>query len=295
MLELPVLERNIFIAVLAIYLVCSILAVLQLVRSAGWVRAAIISLVAAGVGLSGVIVGLRAAKIQTIPLMGLFDSMNVLSIAFGITFIFLCLKIHHVWFSSVMVWFIFVLTVLSALVAVPASKNELLAETPWFVWHGLSMVLSGAAIAFSASVAGLFLLARRNLKNKRIARVIGKVPNIEKLERLNIVGIYAAFLFLTSGLFSGIGLAVVKSDEMSMSFFDWVTDSKIILVIAAWLLLAFILGLRRFMLRGRGVAVITLIACFLIIFSFIGVSVFCDSEHDFSDGDFRVVKSGGRR
>jgi len=293
MLQLPVVERNIFIAVAAIYLVCSILAVIQLIRSAGKYRAMLISLVAIAVSLESVILVFRAVNIQAIPLTGLFESMIVLSIAFGLIFLFLSITIHHVWFSSVMVWFIFFLTVLSALVASPASKVDFLAETPWIVWHGLSMVLSGTSIAFSGCMAGLFLLTRRNLKLKKISRVIGKVPNIEKLAGLNVIGIKASFAFLSFGLMSGIGLAVVKRAEISVSFYDWITDSKMILVIAAWLLLAVILVLRHLVLRGRGVAIITLAACFLIIFSIIGTSVFCSSEHDFSGNSHGTVNAGG--
>jgi len=295
MLQLPVVERNIFLAVGAIYLVCSIVAIIQLHRSSDKYRPMLISLVALAVSLDSVILVFRAVDIKTIPLTGLFESMIVLSIAFGLTFLFLSITIRHVWFSSVMVWFIFVLTVLSAFVASPAAKIDLLAETPWVVWHGLSMAFSGAAIAFSSSIAALFLFTRRNLKLKKISRVIGKVPNIEKLEALNVIGIKSAFVFLTFGLMSGIGLAVVKSAEISISFHSWVTDSKIILVIVAWVLLVCVLILRHLFLRGRSVAIITLIVCFLIIFSIIGASIFCGSEHDFSDKPPSGVNSEGRQ
>lgn len=291
--ELPIHERHVFLTVAAIYLVCSILAIIQLFRSKEKFRTILISLVALGVSLESLLLVFRAVAIKGIPLTGLFESMIVLSIAFGLTFLFLSITIHHVWFSSVMVWFIFGLTVLSGLVAAPASKIDLLVETPWVIWHGLSMVFSGTSIVFSCSMAGLFLITRRNLKNKKIARVIGKVPSIEKLERLNVIGIKAAFAFLSFGLMSGIGLAVVTNPDNSISLFEWATDSKVVLVIVAWFLLAAILVLRQLVLRGRGVAVITLVASFLIIFSILGASIFCDSEHDFSGSSPETVNSGG--
>jgi len=292
MFQLPVLERTTFIAVVAIYLVSSILASIQLFRSDDKCRILLISLIALAVSLESLILVFRAVDIKAIPLTGLFESMLVLSIAFGLTFLFLSITIRHVWFSSVMVWFIFGLIVLSALVASPASKIELLAETPWVVWHGVSMAFSGAAIAFSGSMAALFLFTRRNLKRKKIRRIIGKVPNIEKLESLNVIGIKTAFVFLSFGLISGIGLAVVKSAEIPISFNDWITDSKIILVIVAWILLAVVLILQHLFLRGRGVAIMTLITCFLIIFSIIGTTVFCGTEHDFSDRHPETINSG---
>jgi ABC-type uncharacterized transport system permease subunit len=289
--ELPIQERHIFLTVSVIYLICSIIAIIQLFRTDDKYRIALVSLVALGVSLESLLLVFRAVAIKAVPLTGLFESMIVLTIAFSLTFLFLSITIRHVWFTSVMVWFIFGLTLLSGLVAVPASKIELLAETPWVMWHGLSMIFSATSIAFSCCMAGLFLVTRRNLKNKKIARVIGKVPNIEKLERLNVIGIKASFTFLTFGLMSGIGLAVVTNPENSISLLDWATDSKIVLVIVAWFLLAVILVLRHIVLRGRGVAIITLIASFVIIFSILGASIFCESEHDFSQSNESEVKS----
>lgn len=295
MLQLPIVEQSIFIAVAAIYLACSILAVVSLFRASDKLRTILISMVAIAVSLELSILVFRAVDIKAVPLTGLFESMIVLSIAFTLTFLFMSITIHHVWFSCVMVWVIFALIVLAGFVASPASKIDFLVETPWVVWHGLSMVLSGAAIVFSASLAGLFLVTRRNLKNKMISRVIGRVPNIEKLERLNVIGIKASFCFLSFGMMSGIGLAVVKNVEISISFQDWITDSKMILVIVAWLLLAAILVLRQLVLRGRGIAIITLVACFLIIFSIIGVNIFCGTEHSFSNTSSETVNVEGQQ
>lgn len=293
MLQLPVAERNILIAVVAILLLSSILTIIQFFRTSDKYRAMIIPLIALAISLQSVILIFRAVDIKSIPLTGLFESMIVLTIAFGFTFLFLSVTIRHVWFTSVMVWFISILALLSVFVASPASKIDLLVETPWVVWHSLSMILSGTAILFSASMAALFLLARRNLKHKKIGRVIGKIPNIQKLEVLNVIGIKSAFAFLSFGLISGIGLAVVKSAEISISFNEWITDSKIILVLVGWVLLAVVLVLRHFLLRARGLAIITLVSCFLIIFSIIGSSIFCGSEHDFSKSQPEKVTAGG--
>lgn len=292
MLQLPFVERNIFIFVIGIYFACSILALIQLFRSSDKNHTMLVSLIALAVSLESLILVFRAVEIKTIPLTGLFESMIVLSIAFGLTFLFLSVTIRHVWFASITVWFLSGLVLLSGFVASPAAKIDLLVETPWVVWHGASMAFSGAAIAFSGSIATVFLLTRRNLKRKKIGRVIGKVPNIEKLESLNVIGLKASFVFLSFGLMSGIGLAVVKSADISISFHDWISDSKIILVIVAWLMLVVVLVLRQFLLRGRGVAIITLLVCFLIIFSIIGATVFCGSEHDFSEPPRQAVECG---
>ncbi len=57
--------------------------------------------------------------------------------------------------------------------------------------------------------------------------MLGRVPNIEKLKRLNIFGLKACFVLVTFGLANGFGLAMVKSTAIQMSILDWLKDAKI--------------------------------------------------------------------
>ena len=282
MLELPVVEKSIFYSVLIVYLLAALVGFLQL-SGADKYRRILISLIAFGVSLESVILVFRAAAIKAIPLTGLFESMIVLTIVFGLTCLFLSIMIKQVWFSSVMSWIIFVMAVLSAAVARPASQLQTIARTPWVIVHGLSMALSGAMISFAAAMAALFLLSRWRLKHKQISKVIGKIPIIEKLEHMNMFALTMCFILITFGLVSGIGMAVLKADTLNMSVYDWVTDSKIIIIAAAWILVAVILTLRyTIALKGKSIARMTMLAFFLILFAIVGSSILCKSSHDFS-------------
>lgn len=285
MLELPIVEKSIFYSVLIVYLLAALVGFLQL-SGADKYRRILISLIAFGVSLESVILVFRAAAIKAVPLTGLFESMIVLTVVFGLTYLFLSIMIKQVWFSSVMSWIIFVMAILSAAVARPASQLQDIAKTPWAIVHGLSMALSGAMISFATAMAILFLLCRQRLKNKQVMKVIGKIPNIEKLERMNLFGLKACFVFMTFGLVSGIGMAVLKSDTLQISIYDWLTDSKIIIIAAAWILIGMILAFRHTLaLKGKSIAQITMLAFFLILFAIIGASVFCGSAHDFGSNE----------
>ncbi len=117
-------------------------------------------------------------------------------------------------------------------------------------------------------------------------KVVGKIPNIEKLEHMNLFGLKACFVLMTFGLVSGIGMAVLKSDTLEISNYDWLTDSKIIIIAAAWILVGMILTFRHTLaLKGKSIAQITMLAFFLILFAIIGASVFCGSAHDFGSNE----------
>ena len=120
----------------------------------------------------------RAAEIKAIPLTGLFESMIVLTIVFGLVYLFLSLAIRQVWFGSIMAWAILAMILLTGIVAKPASEPLAIAATPWAIVHGIMMVLSGASIAFATASALLYLLSNRKLKQKRLTQVLGRVPNL---------------------------------------------------------------------------------------------------------------------
>ena len=77
---LPIQERHIFLTVSAIYLVCSILALIQLFRSGDKFRRVIISLVALGVSLESLLLVFRAVAIQAIPLI---VTLAIIGIIYG--------------------------------------------------------------------------------------------------------------------------------------------------------------------------------------------------------------------
>jgi ABC-type uncharacterized transport system permease subunit len=292
MFELPILERTIFFGVLILYLASAAEGVRQISSGKDKYGRLLISLIALALSLESVILIFRAVAIQAIPLTGLFESMMVLTVVFGLTFLFLSVAIRQVWFGSVMAWIIFAMALLSAVVAKPTAQLQAAARTPWIVAHGLAMVLAGALIAFAAGMAFLFLLSRWRLKHKQITKLIGKVPNVEKLERMNLFGLKACFVLMTFGLVFGIGVAMVKSATLGISTLEWLTDPKIVLITAAWVLLAAILALRRMAaLRGKMTAGMTVAVFFLILFALVGTAIFCGTKHDFSAGDVSKVEA----
>jgi ABC-type uncharacterized transport system permease subunit len=156
------------------------------------------------------------------------------------------------------------------------------ARTPWVIVHALSMALGGAMIVFAAAMGALFLWSRRRLKSNQLLKLFGRMPTIENLEKLNLLGLNLSFAAMTFGLVSGVGLVVVKSGGLGMTPVDWLTDSKIVLVALAWIILLVTLMVRHaFALTGKRIAYATFVVCFLILFAFIGSKIFCKSDHDF--------------
>ncbi len=291
MSELPILEMIIFLSVCILYLAAAIVGIVQLWSRSERYRRVLLPVVSLAVCMEAVLLIFRAVAIKAIPLTGLFESMIVLTIVFGLIFLFFSIAIRQVWFGTVMVWIILIMILIAAAVAKPASEPCAIASTPWAIAHGIAMVFSGALIMFAASNAFLYLLGNRRLKQKKVMKVLGRVPNIEKLKSLNVFGLKACFVLMTFGLASGFGMAVVKSAAIQMSITDWLTDAKIVLIIAAWALLAVILLLQHISgLKDKTIAYITIVVFFLILYAFVGTSVFCGTKHDFTKSNAQIIK-----
>jgi len=284
MFDLPLPEMVLFAFVVLVYLAGAVVGVLQLLPGGQKYRRLLIPLVALGAVLESGVLIFRAVQIKAVPLTGIFESLIVLTIVFALVYLIFSIATHHVWFGSVVAWVIMGLVILAATVAEPASAAHEVASTPWAIVHAIAMLLGGAAAMLATAGAVLYLFARRKLKQKKVLQILGKVPNIQKLERINLLGLKWCFVMLTFGLASGIALAAASA-SLNMTARDWLTDPKIVLVAAIWLLLGVLLLLARTVSLGRRtIAYATIIAFALILFAVVGTSVFCKSEHDFSTG-----------
>jgi len=283
MFELPTPEMIVFAFVIVIYLAAAIVGILQLLAGGEKYKRFLLPLVSLAITLEAVILIFRAITIKAIPLTGLFESMIVLTAVFGMVYLFFSIAIQQVWFGSVMVWVILGMILMAGAIAKPASEPHAVAATPWAIAHGIAMILGGASITFATANAFLYLLGVHKLKRKEVMQVLGKVPNIEKLERMNLFGIRVGFVLITIGLISGLGLASLRLAMLGTSIVEWLTDGKVICIIAAWVLLGMLLVLNRLlMLKGKTRAYMTIAAFVLVLFAILGVTVLGATQHNFS-------------
>lgn len=279
MAELPKPELAVFLSVVVVFVAAGIVGILQLRVNGDRYGRLLAPLISLGVALEAVLLIFRAAAIKAVPLTGLFESMIVLTMVFGLIYLLLGIVVTAVWFGSTMVWLILGMIVLTAIAAEPSAQASAIAATPWAVAHGIAMVLGGACIAFAAVCAFLYLFGIGKLKRKEVMKVLGKVPNIERLERMNILATGVGFVLLTLGIASGLGLTTL----LKTGLVRWLTDVKVMCTIAAWGLLGVILLLDHIgVLSNKTRIYVTIGAFILVAFAILGVAVLGVTQHNFS-------------
>ncbi len=279
MLDLSASETMVFALILLANAAAAVLCALQLLKRPGRYGALLAPLVLAAVLLDAALLGLRGVSIRAVPLTGLFESLVLLALVFGILYLVLRSAVNQVWFGAVMVWVILGIVLMATLVAKPASRPHEVAGTPWAVAHASVMVLAAASVLFAAANSALYLLGSYRLKHKGIMQVLGRMPSMETLDRMNRLGVRIGFVLLTLGVVSGLGLASLVGPGVAR----WLADGKVICILGAWGLLGAALILDSLsLLKVKARAYMTIAAFGLILLAIIGVTMAGATQHKFS-------------
>ncbi len=142
--------------------------------------------------------------------------------------------------------------------------------------HTVCSLLSYAAflVAFVAGV--LFLVQERQLKQKRMGMLFHQLPSLGALDRINFLAIGAGFALLSLGLVFGFFGFEVRFGRW------WIGDPKVYLTVGLWVCYLGLWFLRlQSTLRGRWVALLSVLGFSLVLFTFIGASRWLSSLHPY--------------
>jgi ABC-type transport system involved in cytochrome c biogenesis permease subunit len=199
---------------------------------------------------------------------------SILFLAWILAVFYLYGSIHH----GRLAWGVFVLplvlglTVLGSRETVSPSSDSswlpdpavLRGERFWGALHGALLLLAavGVCVGFLASV--MYLFQAHRLKAKALPGEGLRLLSLERLENMNRRAIILAFPLLTAGVLIGIALIIQQGANSPLSW----TDPKILGTVALWLVFVILLYLRYgFHLRGRRVALLTIVAFGLLLFT----------------------------
>lgn len=135
----------------------------------------------------------------------------------------------------------------------------------WVWWHIASSVLSYIAFMLAGVSGALFLVQERQLKQVRMGRLFHWIPSLAGLDRLNLWTIAWGFALFTVSLLCGIA-------GQQLTLGRGMRDPGEALAYVMWGLYAGLLALRWMStLRGRKVAILSVLGFGMALFTFIGV------------------------
>jgi len=146
----------------------------------------------------------------------------------------------------------------------------------WLPAHVLTTFLGNGIFAVTFMTAIMYLIQENQIKGKHPGSMYGRLPSLETLDRINHYSLMWGFCFLTIGMITGSIYAQVALGRY------WQWDPKEVWTLITWLFYAVLLHERLAAgWRGRRAAILSIIAFAIVIFTFVGASLWLSDYHSF--------------
>jgi ABC-type uncharacterized transport system permease subunit len=142
----------------------------------------------------------------------------------------------------------------------------------WKMLHASMLVLGTAGILQGFILSLLYLWQHRRLKHRQTNDSSVKLPNLERIERLNLWSILISVPLLTIGVVSGFGLSIIpKGSNLTMMW----TDPVVIGGAVTWTLMGvlFFWLLTQKRTPGKQVALLTAWSCGFLLVTLVGLEM----------------------
>lgn len=145
---------------------------------------------------------------------------------------------------------------------------------PWIFVHA-GLILTGyAAFVMACIVAILYLIQESRLKQGRVKKAMRWLPPLDSLDKGNYHLIRLGFAALTLAIVTGLVPAFAKDGARALA------DLTVALTLITWVLYAILFQLRlTSTLRGRKVAILSILLVIGVVFSWAGASLIESGIH----------------
>lgn len=211
-----------------------------------------------------------------IPVARLYQALFFFSWSMVCVYLVLAWRLKLDTFGLVLVPLVWIMSLTSFFayedkpVALPYEENVL------FGVHVVAAFFAYASFALAFVGAILYLIQNRGLKAKRLGPFYHRLPSLEVLETVVYQSIILGFALLTLALASGF----IWTRDVFGVFWHW--DPKFMSSLLTWFFYLAILYLHYVKsLRGRNVVMVSVLAFFCVLLTFLGVNVFEGGVHSF--------------
>ncbi|HZL37378.1 MAG TPA: cytochrome c biogenesis protein CcsA [Tepidisphaeraceae bacterium] len=167
-------------------------------------------------------------------------------------------------------WFVMPIVLLLLILAAVFGKTmpHEYRDSTLLLVHRVTAYGGFVAFAVAGAAGGMYLLANRRLRNKRLASGPG-FGSLERLERLTLVSVTLGFPLLTIGLITGL-VRVLDSHAPNTMGPDWYRNPKVLLACIAWVVYALVLHSPiNPAFRGKRTALLSVLGFAIMIGTFV--------------------------
>jgi len=220
---------------------------------------------AAGFALHTLFLYLRGQAVGRCPLTNLFETQAFIAWA-AVLFFLLIGPSYRISFLGAFTAPLVLLICLAALMLpVDVVQPQPAMRSAWVEFHAAIAILASGAFALAFVTGAMYLHQERQLKRRQLSSSFLLLPSIEQLDLIHYRLLIMGFAMLTVGMIGGL---------VSYHIVGHWTTPKIIWAVSVWILYgALVLARGLWTLRGRKVALASMMSFVFMLAGFWGVSL----------------------
>ena len=149
-------------------------------------------------------------------------------------------------------------------------------KSTWLTIHVGTIFIGNGIFAIAFMAAIMYLIQEYHIKRKKLGSLYERLPSLDTLDSINYHSLMYGFPFLTIGLITG----AIYAQYALGSYWRW--DPKEVWSLITWLFYAALLHERLTVgWRGRRAAIMAIVAFLILIFTFVGASLWLSDYHSF--------------
>ena len=150
-------------------------------------------------------------------------------------------------------------------------------QSMWLTVHVGTIFMGNGLFAITFLSAIMYLIQEHHIKRKKLGSFYARLPSLATLDSVNHYSLIYGFPFLTVGMITGS----IYAQFALGTYWQW--DPKEVWSMITWLFYAALLHERLVVgWRGRRAALMSIICFSVLVFSFLGASLWLGGYHSFS-------------
>ncbi len=210
------------------------------------------------------------------PVLALKSSLSFFAWAIIGAYLVLHLKFRLMVLGSFIAPFGAFLMVISSTIPATEVTVQPMFRSLWLTIHVGTIFIGNGIFAMAFMAAIMYLIQEHQIKRKQFGSFFKRLPSLQTLDSINHYTLIYGFPFLTLGMITG----AIYAQYALGSYWRW--DPKEVWSLITWLLYATLLHERLTVgWRGRKAAIMSIFAFLVLIFTFLGASLWLSDYHSF--------------
>lgn len=251
--------------------------IVYIIKQQKWVFRCSYWILVAGFICHTILLGCRYYSLGAVPVLNLKSALSFFSWCIICAYLVFQLKFRLMVLGSFVAPFSAFLMIISSAMPWMEGPVRPTLKSLWLTVHVGTIFMGNGLFAITFLAAIMYLIQEHQIKHKRLGSFYNRLPSLATLDGINYYSLICGFPFLTVGMITGS----ICAQYAFGTYWQW-NSMELWWSLITWLFYAALLH-ERLMVgwRGRRAATMSIVCFLILIFTFVGASLWREGYHSF--------------